>query len=156
MCIKINIYKFLIKSHSEIKYEKLLFVYYTLLYLVNTGGFTRIFNKNKQGVFRMKRSIPLAIMVAAVLVASNQSFAYHLTGVVNDANNLRASAWHLNDHATAVENDIKHLQSHGINPVHLKADAKNLRHNATHLAIESNIVAKEAFDLGYHRPNHSH
>lgn len=104
----------------------------------------------------MEKIIPLILMVFAILLTSSQSYAGPLTPIVDDANYLRATAWELNNYASEVESEIRFLQAHGINPCHLKNEARGVRSTATALAQESNRVAKVAFDYGYHRPNHSH
>jgi len=104
----------------------------------------------------MKKSISLILVVAAVFAMSNQSHACHLTPIVDDANQLRSASWALNDHASSIESEIRFLQAHGVNPYQLKSEAREMRRAAKVLAQQSNQVAKLAFDLGYHRPNHSH
>lgn len=79
-----------------------------------------------------------------------------LAPIVNEANKLRASAWLLNDQASTLEQTVQSLKRQGINAVELRYKAKVMRRCATKYAIASNRLAKKAFNLGYHRSNHSH
>lgn len=105
----------------------------------------------------MKKIIHGALLAGVIpLGMAGQAFAGPLAPIVHEANYLRSSAWCLNSQANDVEKTIRNLQAQGINPVKLREKAQSMRLGATYLALESNKVAKKAFDSGYHRPNHSH
>ncbi|TXH72576.1 MAG: hypothetical protein E6Q85_06435 [Thiothrix sp.] len=104
----------------------------------------------------MKKIIPGALLASALPLVSGQVQAGPLAPLVNKANKLRATAWTLNKQATTLEQTMQNLKKQGINVVELKYKAKMMRRSATRYAIESNKLAKKAFNLGYHRPNHSH
>ena len=104
----------------------------------------------------MKKIIHGALLAGALPLFSAQAEAGPLAPIVNEANKLRASAWLLNDQASTLEQTVQSLKRQGINAVELRYKAKVMRRCATKYAIASNRLAKKAFNLGYHRSNHSH
>ncbi|MFM2319133.1 MAG: hypothetical protein RLZZ215_1754 [Pseudomonadota bacterium] len=104
----------------------------------------------------MKKIIHGALLAGAIPLVSAQAQAGPLAPIVNEANKLRASAWLLNDQASTLEQTVQSLKRQGINAVELRYKAKVMRRCATKYAIASNRLAKKAFNLGYHRSNHSH
>ncbi|MEZ5448191.1 MAG: hypothetical protein R3E95_14960 [Thiolinea sp.] len=104
----------------------------------------------------MKTITACALTAGALsLGMAGQASAGQLAPMVYKANNLRASAWALNDRASRVEARIRCLQRMGYNPVGLKYKAAKMRRKATRLAHRSNRVAKATFNRGYVRPHYS-
>ncbi|HHC74258.1 MAG TPA: hypothetical protein ENK78_04220 [Thiothrix sp.] len=93
--------------------------------------------------------LPIAAGAFAVIGMSASQASFASAPIVHKANDLRASAYHLNSHAAGIEAHIRYDLAHGYNPVHLRHKARYLRNKATKLAKKSNVLAK-AYYSGYH------
>lgn len=69
--------------------------------------------------------------------------------LIQDANNARSHAYHLNHEASELEASVRYALKQGHNPVHKRKEAASLRRAATSLAWESNRLAK-AYYNGHH------
>lgn len=93
--------------------------------------------------------LPIAAGALAVISMSASQVSFANAPIVHKANDLRASAYHLNSHAANIEAKVRYDLAHGYNPVHLRHKARYLRNKATKLAWKSNHLAK-AYYSGYH------
>ena len=91
----------------------------------------------------------ISLLVGAVVSLITVGQAQASESLVHEANEARAYAYHLNDHAAELEATVRHALKYGHNPVLLRKKAAALRRAATSLAWESNRLAK-AYYNGHH------
>lgn len=94
------------------------------------------------------KKIPFIASAAMLLLVMGQAKASD--SIVDEANDVRSYAYHLNHEASELEAIVRHELRHGHNPVHLRKKAADLRRAATGLAWESNRLAKAYYNGDYY------